>query len=485
MLLREIASGWPFKYLVILEYKGVFRQHNINMSMSKIWSSIVQFFSVQTLDSRIKPDLELIRRRRIFVISSKDEVGSSSPAVTVSRNPMISSNGPSPPLWSTWEFRIYYLAFIIVIPLMVKAALATSSESNPNYYKFSGLLSHGWILGCKIDNSDVQYKFFRSNFLLLVALILLQTVLKKIVVEFGKTSKISFDFACGLVFVCFMYGINSVKLLTHAFIFFTLVHSLKRKRLTAAFAIWSYGIFALFINQRIKSFPFNNIAIILSPMDQWYKGIVPRWELFFNFTLLRLLSYSMDFLERWDEQLSPPPSIDYEGRQPEFRKSSSGSALQTIYESGKNGVLEEKERLVAKHHIQEYNFVNFIAYITYAPLFLVGPIITYNDYLYQSKNKLPSLTKKNTSLYALKVLLSLLLMEIILHCIYVGAIARTKAWSNDTPLQLAMIALFNLNIMYFKLLIPWRLFRLWAMIDGVDAPENMLRCVNNLSLIHI
>lgn len=102
----------------------------------------------------------------------------------------------------------------------------------------------------------------------------------------------------------------------------------------------------------------------------------------------------MDFLERWHEQLSRQPSIDYDDRRPEFRKSLSGSTLQTIYESGKN-VLEEKERLVAEHHIQDYNFINFIAYITYAPLFLVGPIITFNDYLYQSENKLPSLTKKH------------------------------------------------------------------------------------------
>ncbi|PWN50587.1 glycerol uptake protein 1, partial [Violaceomyces palustris] len=30
-----------------------------------------------------------------------------------------------------------------------------------------------------------------------------------------------------------------------------------------------------------------------------------------------------------------------------------------------------------------------------------------------------------------------------------------------------------------KLLIPWRFFRLWAMSDGVDAPENMIRCMAN------
>lgn len=31
----------------------------------------------------------------------------------------------------------------------------------------------------------------------------------------------------------------------------------------------------------------------------------------------------------------------------------------------------------------------------------------------------------------------------------------------------------------FKLLIPWRFFRLWALLDGVDAPENMVRCMAN------
>jgi D-alanyl-lipoteichoic acid acyltransferase DltB (MBOAT superfamily) len=30
-----------------------------------------------------------------------------------------------------------------------------------------------------------------------------------------------------------------------------------------------------------------------------------------------------------------------------------------------------------------------------------------------------------------------------------------------------------------QLLIPWRFFRLWALLDGVDAPENMVRCVAN------
>ncbi|CAI8493151.1 unnamed protein product [Hanseniaspora opuntiae] len=42
-----------------------------------------------------------------------------------------------------------------------------------------------------------------------------------------------------------------------------------------------------------------------------------------------------------------------------------------------------------------------------------------------------------------------------------------------------MIGLFNLNLVWLKLLIPWRFFRLWSLMDNIDPPENMLRCMNN------
>jgi D-alanyl-lipoteichoic acid acyltransferase DltB (MBOAT superfamily) len=31
----------------------------------------------------------------------------------------------------------------------------------------------------------------------------------------------------------------------------------------------------------------------------------------------------------------------------------------------------------------------------------------------------------------------------------------------------------------FQLLLPWRFFRLWALADGMDPPENMVRCMAN------
>ena len=248
---------------------------------------------------------------------------------------------------------------------------------------------------------------------------------------------------------------------------------------------WGYGIASLFINDKYRTFPFGNILPFLSPLDNAYRGIIPRWDVFFNFTLLRMLSYNMDFLERWNKQLTPVTSnvnsnLDLPSpSRPEFRRSSSVSTLEPIQESGKDQILNERARLTAPHHIQDYSIANYIAYVTYTPLFIAGPIITFNDYVYQTQHTLPSINKNRILIYASRFILTLLAMEFILHFTYVVAVSKTKAWDGDTPFQISMIGLFNLNIIWLKLLIPWRLFRLWALLDEIDTPENMIRLVDN------
>lgn len=70
-------------------------------------------------------------------------------------------------------------------------------------------------------------------------------------------------------------------------------------------------------------------------------------------------------------------------------------------------------------------------------------------------------------------------MELIIHTMYVVAIKDAHAWAGDTPSELAMLGFWNLIVVWLKLLLPWRFFRAWSLLDGVDAPENMVRCMAN------
>lgn len=121
-----------------------------------------------------------------------------------------------------------------------------------------------------------------------------------------------------------------------------------------------------------------------------------------------------------------------------------------------------------------------MAYAIYAPLYLTGPIITFNDYISQCKFRSATIEGTRTIRYGIRFLLVLLAMELMLHFNYVGAISRAApVWSDYTATQLSLLSFLNLHIIWLKLLLPWRFFRLWALTDGIDPPENMVRCVSN------
>ncbi|KAK6465181.1 MBOAT, membrane-bound O-acyltransferase family-domain-containing protein [Scheffersomyces coipomensis] len=389
----------------------------------------LSFFSLEALDGRLAPSENQLKRQAI-----------------------IKKVGPQS-RWSTLEFKFYGIVFAIVVPLMFKTAMDASNETNANYTRFAHLLSNGWLFGRKVDNSDQQYRFFRDNFLMLCGLIVAHCSLRRILTPLlGIPKRTYFDFVFGIVFIIGAHGTNSLRILIHVLIIYGLAKYIPSNKI-AVIAVWVYGISTLFINDNFRTVKFG-----ISAIDNGFSGIISRWDVFFNFTLLRMLSFSLDYLEK--KRLKTPPN-DKE-------------ILDLSY-------LDDRQRLEAPLPLGEYNFLNYIAYLTYTPLFIAGPIITFNDYIYQS-NYQPLASVKNykrTLIYFLRLLFCIFVMEFILHFMYVVAVSKTKAWYGDSPFQISMIGMFNLNIIWLKLLIPWRLFRFWSLLDGIDPPENMIRCMDN------
>lgn len=412
-----------------------------------VLEQILPLVDVEHLDSRVLP--------RPVKGNKKSE--------TTKTNTIIQNAGPS--RWGSMEFKFYYLMFVIVVPNMIWAGYRTSSEHNLNYYKYQDLLSSGWLFGRKVDNSDAQYRFFREHLIELAALLVLHTTIKRIVLALCPISKIRFDTIFGVLFLYGAYGVNSIRVLAHVYIMFSIAHIFKNSKRLAILFTWVYGIGSLFINDKYYAYAFSNFSPSLRFLDEHSKGLIPRWDVFYNFLLLRMISYNIDFLNRYNTTTSKSKEENIESKKENEMKEV------LLY--------DDKARMNVILPVNDYNPLNHIAYITYAPLFIAGPIITYNDYIFQSTNKLPSLNKKFILWYAARFLCTLFLMELVLHFFYVVAISKRKAWEGDSPFEIAMIGLINLNIIWFKLAIPWRFFRLWGLLDGIDTPENMIRCVYN------
>lgn len=379
--------------------------------------------------------------------------------------------------WTTLEFKIYLICFCIVVPTMYWCAIDLSTESsNPeNYAKFSRLLSDGWMFGRKVDNSDSQYRFFRDSLPILAILMFAHVSLRKgIQYTFPRISRKAFDFSFGLIFLFATHGINSFKVLFHLMVFFAITRFCRDTYRLCQLLLWSYAIGSLFLNDKYRNIKLGEVIHpILSFLDPGFKGIVARWDVFYNFTLLRCLSFNLDYLSRHSELQQHTSSKKDE-------EQTSMSPIPSSVTSGLNElILEERDRMNATLDISVYSLSNYISYLTYAPLFIAGPILTFNDFYIQSLHPLPSINLKRNMTYAARFLFCVLVMEFLLHFIYVVAISKTRAWTDSTPFQISMIGLFNLNIIWLKLLIPWRFFRLWSLLDGIDPPENMIRCMDN------
>lgn len=113
-------------------------------------------------------------------------------------------------------------------------------------------------------------------------------------------------------------------------------------------------------------------------------------------------------------------------------------------------------------------------------MYLAGPIITFNDYISQTKHVPASIESTRSIKYGFRFLLCLLATELFLHFNYCVAISKGNPnWLDYTAAQLSLLSYFNLHVLWLKLLLPWRLFRLWSLIDQIDPPENMIRCLSD------
>ncbi|KAG0137905.1 MBOAT, membrane-bound O-acyltransferase family-domain-containing protein [Tuber indicum] len=104
--------------------------------------------------------------------------------------------------------------------------------------------------------------------------------------------------------------------------------------------------------------------------------------------------------------------------------------------------ISERDRIDTLATMEDYGFFNYLAYILYSPLYLVGPIITFNDFVHQQRYPQPTTSPTLVIKYGLRLLSSILTMELA-HYLYVVAISKTRhtydAWSSYTPFQLSMI----------------------------------------------
>ncbi|KAF8193374.1 glycerol transporter [Pholiota molesta] len=373
----------------------------------------------------------------------------------------VSGDSKTPPRWNTLEFRLYYVVAAVVIPLMAWIPISLSNSTHPNYLFYAPRLSPGWINGRMVDNSDAQYRSFRDNLGVLCKAALGYLAIRyaaRRLVPGPRTSHLHLiptNVVLSLLMIVALHGSSAIKILLIMAVNYLIAKKCRSSRL-APFLTWAFNGLVLFGNEIYSGYRFGAILPGLAALDS-FSGIYPRWHVNFNITMLRLISFNMDYYwacrnsENVDQAALAQPN--------------------------------EKQRVNVPHSQEDYSLMNYVAYILYPPLYIAGPIITFNDFMWQHRKPIPVNVRSNI-MYLVRFVCCYLTMECILHYMYVVAIKDRKAWVGDSPAEIALLGFWNLIVVWLKLLIPWRFFRAWALLDGIDPPENMVRCmVNNYSAL--
>ena len=252
---------------------------------------------------------------------------------------------------------------------------------------------------------------------------IVQSTLASFSHKLGQREYMIFQFMAGLCYVTILHGYRVI---------FTLLITLGNFALTRVFSgaflrksVWIYNLAVLVL----VSWDGESWTL---PFVSSFRGM-SGWAHMFNMFMLKQISFGVD-----------------------FSSSSSG------------------------------NIVSYLGYIFYTPLFLAGPIVTYEGWLAQVETC--SINWRYTRTYALRWIVSFVIIEVWTHLSYANTIAA-HGKSSVLALVTSPVLAFHLSVsvfvfMWLKFLLIWRFFRLWSLLNGIDVPENMNRCVmTNYSMV--
>ncbi len=136
----------------------------------------------------------------------------------------------------------------------------------------------------------------------------------------------SFDFAFAFVLLPTFHGFSALKILLIIWINYCFATRLPRKYIPIA--TWVFNIGTLFANELSQGYKLLKIIRYLSPIaaeieagdpfHYWawwidsHGGLMSRWEVLFNITVLRLISFNLDYYWSLDRRGGSPIEVSFE-----------------------------------------------------------------------------------------------------------------------------------------------------------------------------
>jgi D-alanyl-lipoteichoic acid acyltransferase DltB (MBOAT superfamily) len=393
--------------------------------------------------------------------------------------------GSEVPRWKF--FRVEYSVAIVFTAYMTwwmwKPLRELSVEHNM-LLKSAGVITEPWHWMGKltgnigVDRSDHQWReFFFSLPLLTLGMGLfvgLSQLARKVG---GPVTQRNTRLVCGLAFLLYLHGIGAsfvmLFLLVNYFMAFWYRYIPTKILLPG---IWAIQISALFVIERFKGQ--HQFERMFGPKGAWidtnYQGAL-SWYVIFNMNTLRMISFDYDVAES--------------AKNGAVQRAKAFEKHESCLECAMEKSACYKLRSDACQSLSQYTLANYLTYMLYPPLYIAGPMSSFNAFVSHMHSPQKAVTGKALLKYIFVVVRLIFYLELMMHFVHLNAfraevsrsysvLARRMDWV--TMLKVGQVAL---AFLWLKFSIFWKYFRTVSLLDGVGVPEDMKQCFSNVNTV--
>ncbi|RNF09178.1 putative GUP1 [Trypanosoma rangeli] len=283
------------------------------------------------------------------------------------------------------------------------------------------------------------------------------------------------------------FGISGPRFLFTIFLLlgnFYAVGKLQKTTSTLFMTImWGTHIALLFINSYFDGYRFAWFG--LEFLDTMVDPLM-QWTVHYNMSVLRMIAFNTDMreaivaaLERRQKTTEKHDMSCIECA--EIRELNTHKRDCSVsFGLGVEGLRCYKFRTEYPLDVGEYNLLSYLGYIFYPPLYIAGPISSFNAYVSYLKEPSRRMDRMALLRYALRTVFSFLVMTATVHYVYVVAILMNESVFTSISFSRRAVVLFLVLVfLWLKFNCVWKFFRFIALLDGFDVPEDMRRCFSN------
>jgi protein-cysteine N-palmitoyltransferase HHAT len=325
-----------------------------------------------------------------------------------------------------------------------------------------------------MDLADDQWREYRSNLPILCALMLGHAALSRAVRAVAADTssatvgslRTGMNLTVSLIFIFVMHGLHALFPLALASGSYFLGKALAGTPLCVP-VTWVYALSLLWVKEyTYRGFVFGSVfGSVGDALDgRHLRGMHP-WHLTLNLLVLRLISFNLDLhwavktargdapvVVQHQHSATAATAADKKHDDDAVIVTGSTAAGGAAAAAAAVDVLSERGRVRTPHPLDSYNLHYCLAYCFYTPLYLAGPILSYNTFV--SYMRSPAVPSKGYLLqHTARLLLAVVLLESALRVAPTFALARSGLFRQLTPGSLAVFGYAVLNAMWLKFLV--------------------------------